>query len=224
MKTRGATPILLLTLLAFFGLALASYADVQHPEGVVAYCFDGDTIKLKDRRIVRLAGIDAPEKAHKDSPAQYYSRQARQLLEALARGKTVMLEFPGANIKDRYGRLVANVILPDGTSLNEKMVSAGAAFVYPHPDLSAEFIRELSELQSEAIQERRGLWDHLLSLPLAKRHYVGNRDSLRFFPAENCLPARQIRPRNQENFGTLMDAFLAGYAPARVCPFWPTEQ
>lgn len=32
-----------------------------------------------------------------------------------------------------------------------------------------------------------------------------------------------MKPRNRIHFGTLMDAFMAGYAPARVCPFWPEE-
>ncbi|MDE5879487.1 MAG: nuclease, partial [Desulfovibrio sp.] len=71
-----------------------------------------------------------------------------------------------------------------------------------------------------AIHERRGLWAHLLELPLAQETYVGNRGSLRFFPVK-CPEARHIKPRNRVHFGTLMDAFLAGYAPARVCVFWP---
>lgn len=222
MKIKYLLPVLLACLLALIQIAWSN--EIEHPEGVVAYCFDGDTIKLKDRRVVRLAGIDAPETAKKDQPAQYYGRQARQTLESLCRGKTVSLQFPGSEIKDRHGRLIANVILPDGESVNEMMVSAGAAFFYPHSNLDPEFMKGLAELQAEAIQERRGLWDYLLSLPLAKAHYVGNRKSMRFFPADNCPAGEKIRPRNRENFGTLMDAFLAGYAPARYCIFWPAEK
>lgn len=222
MKIKIAILALLLGFLLASQQVLAA-AQVQHSEGIVAYCFDGDTVKLRDRRIVRLAGIDAPETAHKDSPAQYYSRQARQLIEELARGKTVQLEFPGENIRDRHNRLIANVILPDGQSLNELMVANGAAFFYPHPDLDAEFMEKLRELQAEAIQDRRGFWEKLLSLPLADDHYVGNKNSLRFFPA-NCPPAINMKPRNRENFGALIDAFLAGYAPARICIFWPEEK
>lgn len=217
--------LLTLAVIAFFGISQpASGANqTQHPEGVVAYCFDGDTIKLKDRRIVRLAGIDAPEKEHKDSPAQYYSRQSRQLLEELARGKTVRLEFPGSNIRDRHNRLVANVILPDGQSLNKLMLENGAAFFYPHPDLDADFQESLREIQAGAIKERRGFWEKILSLPIADNHYIGNKNSLRFFPRD-CPPAINMKPRNRENFGALIDAFLAGYAPARICVFWPQEK
>lgn len=197
--------------------------DASHPEGVVAYCFDGDTFKLRDRRVVRLAGIDSPETAHNDQPAQYYSRQSKQLLETLARGKTVKLLFPGINLKDRHGRLVANALLPDGQSLNEIMIGEGAAFFYPHQDLNPQFQEKLRELQNRAIRDRKGMWAYLLRLPLAQSNYVGNRMSLRFFP-DDCMQGKRIRPANREEFANLADAFLAGYAPARVCVFWPPEK
>lgn len=197
-------------------------AQPAHPDGVVAWCFDGDTIKLKDRRIVRLAGIDAPETEHKDSPAQYYSRQSKLELMNLVRGKTVSLVFPGISGKDRHGRMVAEVLLPDGQSVNELMVARGAAFFYPHQDLGPEFQEKLRQAQADAISARAGMWEHMLDLPLAHDTYVGNKQSLRFFPA-SCPAAQRINPRNREHFGTLMDAFLAGYAPARICVFWPED-
>lgn len=171
---------------------------------------------------MRLAGIDTPEVAHKDAPAQYYSRQSKQMLESLVRGKTVSLVFPGVSLRDRHGRLVAELVLPDGQSVNELMIDRGAAFFYPHQDLVPDFQEKLKKAQADAIKERRGMWDYLLALPLAREHYVGNRSSLRFFPV-NCQASGNIKPRNRENFGTLMDAFLAGYAPARICIFWPEQ-
>ena len=63
------------------------------------------------------------------------------------------------------------------------------------------------------------LWD-VLTLPAAKKTYLGNRESMRFFPTD-CAEVQQIKPRNRVFFGTLMDAFMAGYAPARPCNFWP---
>lgn len=194
-----------------------------HPSSIVAHCFDGDTIKLMDRRVVRLAGIDAPEVPHKGSKAQYYSRQARKVLSGLAKGKQVNLVFPGLHPKDNYGRLVCEAFLDNGDSLNAMLVEQGAAFFYPHRDLNPEFQEKLRLLQEDAIRERRGMWDKLLSLPLSREPFIGNNQSLRFFPA-NCPQAQSIKPRNRVNFGTLMDAFLAGYAPARICKFWPEEK
>lgn len=218
MRTRQFVACLCGSILLLLSLVAAALAESQ--TGVVAWCFDGDTFKLRDRRIVRLAGIDAPETAHKDKPAQYYSRQSRQLLESLARGKTVTLVFPGVSQKDRYGRLIADVLLPDGQSLNDLMIKSGAAFFYPHRDLGPDFQERLRNLQAEAINARAGMWEHLLSLPLSRQSYTGNRESLRFWP-DWCPVARRLKPANQEHFGNLMDAFLAGYAPARNCIFWP---
>ncbi len=224
--------LLLLLAAAFSGFAHAPESqaaertvarEMEQPDGTVAHCFDGDTLKLGDRRVVRLAGIDAPELGRGQTRPQYYAREAKAELERLARGRQVSLLAAGENDHDRHGRLVAEVCLADGRSLNELMVASGAAFFYPHRDLEPEFQERLREIQARAIHERRGLWAHLLSLPLAHETYVGNRASLRFFPV-TCPEAQHIKPRNRIHFGTLMDAFLAGYAPARVCVFWPSAR
>lgn len=206
----------------FCFIASLAFAYPQVTKGIAAYCFDGDTFKMMERSVVRLAGIDAPEVAHNDSKAQYYSRQSKEALISLVKGKEVYLNFPGLKNKDNYGRLIAEVSLPDGVSVNETMVERGAAFFYPHRDLGPEFQERLKILQDDAIKQRRGMWKYILSSPIANKHYIGNRESLRFFPAD-CAEANRIKPRNKVNFANLMDAFLAGYAPARICPFWPEE-
>ena len=180
-------------------------------------------MKLQDRRVVRLAGIDAPEVPHRDSNGQFYAREAKALLQQFAQGKTVNLEFPGANARDKYGRLIAEVFMEDGKSLNELLIENGAAFFYPHADLDPQFQEKLKLLQIEAINDRRGMWKDIFDLPLATENYVGNRQSKRFFP-NNCPEAAVIKPRNQVHFGNLMDAFLEGYAPARICVFWPEQK
>ncbi|MDD4701071.1 MAG: thermonuclease family protein [Desulfovibrio sp.] len=193
---------------------------LPQPLGQVAHCFDGDTLKLTDRRTVRLAGVDAPELSKGDRKGQLFAREARDQLTSLTQGQQVMLLQAGVKQRDMHGRLLAEVLLPDGRSLNEVMVRNGAAYFYPHRDLSPRLQERLRTLQHEAISERRGMWGFLLSQPVAKNTYLGNKESLRFFPAD-CAEAQSIRPRNRVYFGNLMDAFMAGYAPARVCPFWP---
>ena len=193
---------------------------LPQPLGFVATCFDGDTLKLTDRRVVRLAGIDAPELAKGDRKGQLFAREARGQLTTLTQGQQVKLLQAGVKHRDLHGRILAEVLLPDGRSLNEIMVRDGAAYFYPHRDLSPQLQERLRNLQHEAIAERRGMWGFLLSQPVAKNTYLGNKESLRFFPSD-CAEAQKIRPRNRVYFGNLMDAFMAGYAPARICPFWP---
>jgi micrococcal nuclease len=80
--------------------------------GRVVGISDGDTITvMHDGRAekIRLYGIDAPEKG------QAFGNRAKQFVAALAFGKKVKVE---ARDQDRYGRTVADVILPDGRNLN----------------------------------------------------------------------------------------------------------
>ncbi|WP_300735010.1 thermonuclease family protein [uncultured Desulfovibrio sp.] len=193
------------------------------PQAAVAVCLDGDTLKLTSRRTVRLAGIDTPEMGKRDKKPQYYAREARELLNELSRGQDVTLYQPSNKQQDKYGRLIADICLPDGRSLNALMVEAGAAFFYPHADLDPAYQDWLKSLQAAAIHERRGMWAWILTQPFALKSYTGNKESRRFFPAASP-DAQRIKPRNRVHFGTLMDAFLAGYAPARQTNPWPEAE
>lgn len=69
--------------------------------------------------VVRLHGIDAPEKG------QPFGAGARAFTAGLAFGKTVVVQI---HDRDRYGRTVADVVLPDGWRLNQQVVRAGYAW------------------------------------------------------------------------------------------------
>jgi endonuclease YncB( thermonuclease family) len=103
----------------------------------VVHIADGDTITvLHDRQRVRIRfwGIDAPEMA------QAWGPEAKQFTAARVEGQTVTLQVHDT---DRYGRTVAEVILPDGRSLNRELVRAGLAWWYRH---YAPADHELAEL------------------------------------------------------------------------------
>jgi endonuclease YncB( thermonuclease family) len=94
---------------------------------------------------IRLHGIDTPEKA------QAFGTRARQYSSALAFQQTVTVHVKDT---DRYGRLVGEVLLPDGRSLNQELVRAGLAWWYrqyaPHDTT-------LAQLEAEAQAAKRGL-------------------------------------------------------------------
>ncbi len=83
---------------------------------------DGDTLTVltAEKRQVKvgLHGIDAPE------TGQHFGSRAKQASSEMAFGKQVTVR---ERDKDRYGRTVAEVILPDGRSLNGEMVRNGMA-------------------------------------------------------------------------------------------------
>jgi endonuclease YncB( thermonuclease family) len=95
---------------------------------------------------VRLYGIDCPEKA------QPWGTRARQFTGDLAFGQTVTVRVRDI---DRYGRVVGEVMLPDGRSLNRELVRAGLAWWYRQ---FAKHDGELERVESEAQRARRGLW------------------------------------------------------------------
>lgn len=78
--------------------------------------------------------------------------RAKQFASSLCFGKEVIIS---AGQRDKYKRLVADVILPDGRILNQELVRSGFAWWYkqfsPHDEI-------LNQLESKARQARLGLW------------------------------------------------------------------
>ena len=136
-------------------LAILRLAAAEYPAVVVDVHY-GDTLTVlhQDRRIrIRLAGIDSPELN------QPYGDHARGFTAGLALQTTVTVieEKP-----DRYGRMVAWVILPGGRSLNQEIVAAGFAWWY-RPSAPAD--PTLRALESDASHNQRGLWASADSTP-----------------------------------------------------------
>ncbi len=122
-----------------------SHADFTYK---VVGVSDGDTITVlhdgKAERI-RLHGIDCPEKR------QAFGNRAKQFTSTLVFGTTVTVQVMD---RDRYGRTVGVVLLPDGRSLNHELVRAGLAWMYRRYTND----QGLSDLEEEARVARRGLW------------------------------------------------------------------
>jgi endonuclease YncB( thermonuclease family) len=127
------------------------FAFTVHAEefsGRVVGVADGDTIAVLvgvEPRRVRLAGIDAPEKG------QPFSQRAKQAVSRLVFGRTVRVVVRG---QDRYGRTLGEVLLPDGASLNERMVEEGWAWHY----IRYSKDQRLAEREATARRSCRGLW------------------------------------------------------------------
>ncbi|MFY4731318.1 thermonuclease family protein [Nitrospira sp. BLG_2] len=133
--------------IAFIALLIVGCGDADKYK--VVGISDGDTIRiLKDNKEVRvrLAGIDCPERG------QAFYQQAKSFTSEKCFGKEVKLNITQAS--DRYGRVVADVILPDGTLLCSELVKAGLAWHYTHFSKS----KVLEDLQTEAKENKRGLW------------------------------------------------------------------
>jgi endonuclease YncB( thermonuclease family) len=126
---------------------------------------DGDTLDIDipdgehpDTRI-RLMGVDTPETRHPTVALMYYGPEAAAFTTRLALGKkvTVLLDTVGDQ-RDRYGRLLAYLQLPDEKILNAEIIRNGYGYAYlsyPHSEFSAYKV-----LMQQAIDNQAGLWKH----------------------------------------------------------------
>jgi micrococcal nuclease len=92
---------------------------------------DGDTIKVDlggTTETVRLVGINAPESVDPRKPVECMGLEASQYLANTLTNQLVRLELdPTQSERDRYGRLLRFVFLPDGTDAGLKMIVVGFA-------------------------------------------------------------------------------------------------
>ena len=199
----------------------------SHAEGLfsatVTQCTDGDTLVLDTGQRVRLAGVDTPEKGSKDTPPQYYAREAAHFTCERTRKQRVKVIPLSGPSRDRYQRLVAEIILPDGRFLNEQLLLHGMASFYAHKNLPSQLVRRLTAAQKEALDKRTGCWAFVLARPQAQQPYIGNKNSKRFF-SQPCQRTVTLSKKNQVRFSELEEAFRAGYAPARQCGIWPSAE
>ncbi|MFV1988024.1 MAG: thermonuclease family protein [Gemmatimonadota bacterium] len=127
-------------------------ASTQELRCVVARVIDGDTLVCEGGERVRLTLINSPEMR-----VEPLGALAREMLETLSPpGTELRMEFD-VDDRDRYGRTLAYLYLPDGRMLNEQMVRHGYAqtMVVPPNVKYVELIREAARL---ARTEGVGLW------------------------------------------------------------------
>ena len=106
----------------------ARYGVAVHVSRVI----DGDTIELAGGEHLRYIGIDTPEEVDPRKPVQCFATEAAERNKELVEGKDVVF-YKDVSERDRYGRLLGFVYLPDGTFVNRMLVSEGYAFSYAYP-------------------------------------------------------------------------------------------
>jgi endonuclease YncB( thermonuclease family) len=133
--------------------------SIRNSVGVLKSVYDGDTLSLTDGKKVRLIGINTPEMARNQLPAEPMAKQATLFLRSLLEvGKPVQLRI-GHQGKDRSGRTLAHVFTESGVNVTAEMLRKGYGFqvlIAPN-DWSATCY---SHAESEARVSARGVWAH----------------------------------------------------------------
>jgi endonuclease YncB( thermonuclease family) len=119
---------------------------------VVARIVDGDTLTCDGGERIRLLLIDAPELSQ--AP---WGQAARRELAALAPPGTPLRLEHDVQRRDRYGRTLAYLWLPDGRLVNEELLRAGVAVVSVYPP-NVRHVDRFRAVVAEAQSAGAGLW------------------------------------------------------------------
>lgn len=127
------------------------YADVVHVH-------DGDTVRLRDGRKVRLIGINTPELATEDSPAEPMAELARDSLRRAVgtSNSHVGLVF-GEQRRDHYGRTLAHLFGTDGHNFQAELLERGLALALTIAPNDA-FSDCYRQAENTARCKQNGLW------------------------------------------------------------------
>jgi micrococcal nuclease len=136
---------------------------VLETNATVTHVVDGDTLDavfddgLEAR--IRFLGVNTPETVDPRKEVECFGKQASDFSKEMLSGARVLLAAdPQADERDKYGRLLRNVYLEDGTDFNALLVEKGYAYAYLSFPLDKERKAELKRLENEAREAKRGLW------------------------------------------------------------------
>ena len=152
-----------------FLFTIVSPLSAETIKGKVIKVIDGDTVTIVDgngfKHRVRLAGIDAPEKA-----GQFYGEESTKNLRWLVHNKGVTAEY---SKYDRYGRIVGKILVGSKgdtfclsiecartLDVGLEQIKAGMAWHYKHyqREQSKEDRNFYSSAERVAKKKQVGLW------------------------------------------------------------------
>lgn len=122
---------------------------------------DGDTLSVNidgKTQTLRLIGIDTPETVHPSKPVECFGVEASNKAKEVLNYQSVKIEKDATQGDyDKYNRLLAYVILEDGTNFNKMMIEEGYAYEYTY-NLPYKYQSEFKQAEEQAKALKKGLW------------------------------------------------------------------
>ncbi|HEY5442426.1 MAG TPA: thermonuclease family protein, partial [Candidatus Saccharimonadales bacterium] len=134
---------LLLILALALGAVIIAFGHLndvlkKHQPGLysVNRFIDGDTIIVNmngHTEKIRFIGVDTPETHKPNTPVQCYGPAAAAFTKSTIGHSRVRLVSDSLSTdRDRYGRLLRYVYLPNGTNVDQELIRTGHGFYYPY--------------------------------------------------------------------------------------------
>jgi len=157
---------ILLFLLLFFSKLFGQNSNYSYPANYIKVCFvsrviDGDTFVISDSQHVRMLGVNCPEIARLNKPAETFGYEAKQKIKSLIEHKYVKLTFEGKSF-DVFGRLLAYVFLTDKNGKDSLFVQAellknGLARI-SYYNKQKKYYALFYNLRRTAMKNKLGIW------------------------------------------------------------------
>lgn len=125
-------------------------------KAILDYVIDGDTVVLKDKRHIRLIGINTPELSHNNSPSEAGAVSARNALKKMLGNSPFIQLFYGKERHDRHGRTLAH-IYAGSMNIQSQLLKTGLAMPLRIPP-NLSFADCYNKASLFAKDQRLGLW------------------------------------------------------------------
>jgi endonuclease YncB( thermonuclease family) len=150
--------LLLSAFLVFTSPAQACEADRIDLSTSVSWVYDGDTVRLRDGRKLRLIGINTPETGNKKTLAEPGGEAAARRLAELIEdsGNAIRIRI-GEDSHDRYGRMLGHAYNTRDQSITRILITEGhgAAVTVAPNQWNADCYYAAEEV---ARKHKRGIW------------------------------------------------------------------
>jgi micrococcal nuclease len=138
-----------------------SYPFGYTRKAFVSHVIDGDTFVLSDSQHVRILGIDCPEIARLNKPAEPFSKESLEKTKSLIEHNIVKLTFEGKAF-DIFGRLLAYVWLTDSKGkdsifVQAELIKSGLARISYYTK-EKRYYALFYNLRNTAIKKKLGIW------------------------------------------------------------------
>jgi micrococcal nuclease len=193
----------------------AAFFIFNYTSYTVLRVIDGDTFETTEKQIIRLNGINAPEKG------MCGFETSTKALEKLIDGKRVFLK---AVYRDGYKRMISNVYTMNGIYVNEKLAHDGQAIVLQ----KSKSDRRLIDASRFATSHKSGLHGEPCTEETNKKEPLCNikgnihaANETHIYVLPNCKPYKNTiiqKHLGDQWFCTEQEAINAGFRKASDCP------